>query len=168
MPMTVAPTGRWTAFCDGSAAPNPGRMAYGAVLVAPDGRRHPMGGSAGAAVGCNNEAELWALTAALQALQRLGAADVLVYSDNSVVVAQLARPGPAAAPAIARLAPLFDATRALLAGFERVELQWIPRHRNAEADALCRAAAGLPPKPVLAPGPRRSAKKRMKRESPRL
>ena len=160
--MTDAPAGQWTAFCDGSAAPNPGRMAYGALLLAPDGSRHPLSGASGGAVGCNNEAELWALTAALQALRRQGATDVLLCSDNRVVVDQLARHGPAAPPAIARLAVLFDATRALMAGFDRVELRWIPRHRNAEADALARAAAGLLPKAVLAPGPRRSARARRK------
>jgi ribonuclease HI len=27
-----------------------------------------------------------------------------------------------------------------MAGFDEVRLQWIPRHRNTEADALARAA----------------------------
>jgi ribonuclease HI len=155
----------WLAFCDGSAAPNPGRMAYGVLIVAPDGVRHTVSESAGSAVGCNNEAELMAIDAALQALRRLGAQDVLMHSDNSVVVAQLQlhlRSQGEAAPAIVRLEERFEATRGLLQCFARARVRWIPRHRNAEADALAREAAGLPPKAVLAPGLRRRSKARRK------
>ena len=34
----------------------------------------------------------------------------------------------------------------LLAAFGPVQWQWVPRHRNTEADALARAALGMAPK----------------------
>jgi len=132
----------WTIHCDGSAVPNPGRMGLGAVLTAPDGTRHPLSVTADGR-GCNNEAELLALMAALQEARRHGAAALVVHCDNSVVVEQLA--GTATEPFV-RLAPLFDEVRVMLRSFPAARLVWIPRHRNREADALARAAVGLPPK----------------------
>ncbi|MDP9901532.1 ribonuclease HI family protein [Variovorax ginsengisoli] len=129
----------WSVHSDGSAMPNPGRMGLGAVLVAPDGTRHTLS-EAAHGTGCNNEAEVRALMAALQALKARGVQAVRVCCDSSVVVTQL---GAASAPPIARLAALFDEARGLLAGFERACVLWIPQHRNQEADALARAALGL-------------------------
>ena len=137
-----AETGPWTIYCDGSAVPNPGRMGLGAVLTAPDGTRYTLSLPAGDR-GCNNEAELRALMAALQHAKQSGATALVIHCDNSVVVEQLA--GTAVEPFL-RLAPLFDAVRAELRSFASARLVWIPRHRNREADALARAAVGLMPK----------------------
>lgn len=126
----------WVIYCDGTATPNPGRMGLGAVITAPDGTRHTISHDTGER-GCNNEAELRAVMAALHTLHRLGATRLQLYSDNSIVVEQL--DGRAAKP-VARLAALFDEARALLRGFDSAGLHWIPRHRNNEADALARAA----------------------------
>jgi ribonuclease HI len=139
----------WVVHCDGSAQPNPGRMGLGAVLVAPDGSRRMLS-EAAPERGCNNEAELRALMAALQRLIAEGATAARLYSDNSILVEQLRGSGDG--PPVARLAPLFDEARALLAGFARSSVHWVPRHRNAEADALARAALGLAPKPARKPG----------------
>ena len=68
----------WVVHCDGSAAPNPGRMGLGAVLVAPDGTRHTLS-RATHTTGCNNEAELRALMAALRELPSRGATRLTVY-----------------------------------------------------------------------------------------
>lgn len=134
--------GEWVIYCDGSAVPNPGRMGLGAVIMAPDGTRHTLS-QAGTGKGCNNEAELLALMAALSELKARGATALRAYSDNSVLVAQL---GPDSSKPIVRLADLFSQARTMLSSFDRVQLQWIPRHRNLEADALARAAVGLPSK----------------------
>jgi len=131
--------------------PNPGRMGVGAVITQPDGTRHTLS-QATHAIGCNNEAELRALTLALKDLRARGASAVVAYSDNSILVEQL---GPAGAKPIERLAGLFDDARALLGSFDDVRVQWIPRHRNGEADALARAALGFGPKP-----PARQSRKR--------
>lgn len=143
----------WVVHCDGSAQPNPGRMGLGAVLVAPDGSCETLSASAPDR-GCNNEAELRALMAAAQRLIAQGATAARFYSDNSIVVEQLQ--SAADVPTVARLAPLFDEARALLAMLEQGSVHWLPRHRNAEADALARAALGLAPKPT----PRRRRKRR--------
>jgi ribonuclease HI len=141
----------WVIYCDGSAVPNPGRMGLGAVVTAPDGSRHSLSVTAEDR-GCNNEAELRALMAAMQYAGQRGATALLVHCDNSVVVQQLA--GTATEPFL-RLAPLFDEVRALLHSFASARLVWIPRHRNREADALARAAVGLVPKGPAAMGKRR-------------
>ena len=135
----------WVVHCDGSAQPNPGRMGCGAVMVAPDGSRHELSETMPDR-GCNNEAELRALMAALRHLATQGATAARLYSDNSILVEQLQ--GKGGVPPVARLAPLFDRARALLAGLEHGSVHWLPRHRNAEADALARAALGLAPKPA--------------------
>jgi len=157
LPAAAPPCAGWVVHCDGSALPNPGRMGLGAVLVAPDGTRHALSQDTHLH-GCNNEAELRALMAALAALRQHGAASAQVYCDNSILVEQL---GGAPARAPARLAALFAQARALLGGFEHVRLGWVPRHRNAQADALARAALGLAPKPPAGSHPK--GQKRRKR-----
>ncbi len=132
----------WTIHCDGSAVPNPGRMGLGAVLVAPDGTQHLLS-MATDARGCNNEAEARALMLALRDAQARGAIALQIYSDSSLLIAQL---GAVGAPPVLRLAMLYDEVATLLASFVHVSLHWIPRHRNGEADALARAALGLLPK----------------------
>ncbi|MDP2031834.1 MAG: ribonuclease HI family protein [Polaromonas sp.] len=132
----------WTIHCDGSAVPNPGRMGLGAVLVAPDGARHVLSTMADVR-GCNNEAEARALMLALRDAQALGARVLQIYSDSSLLVAQL---GAGGAPPVLRLAALYEEVAALLATFAHASLHWIPRHRNGEADVLARAALGLAPK----------------------
>lgn len=144
----------WTLHCDGSAVPNPGRMGLGAVLVAPDGARHVLS-IATDARGCNNEAEARALMLALREAQARGATALQIYSDSSLLVAQLGAEG---APPVLRLAALYAEVAALLAGFAVTSLHWIPRHRNGAADALARAALGLAPK-----GPAKLTKKKKRR-----
>jgi ribonuclease HI len=134
----------WLVHCDGTSLPNPGRIGIGAVLVAPDGVRHTLSQATGA-YGCNNEAEACALIAALQTLRTLGATALRIHCDSSILVEQL---GAAEAAPIARLAHVFSEARTLLSYFEKIELRWVPRHRNAEADALARAALGLTTKPA--------------------
>lgn len=132
----------WQVHCDGSAVPNPGRMGLGAVLQSAGGARHTVS-LPSPDRGCNNEAEVRALMAAMGAARSLGAQALRLHCDNSVVVEQVN--GTAAQP-VDRLAPLFDQARAMLAAFDDATLVWVPRHRNREADALARAAVGLPPK----------------------
>jgi ribonuclease HI len=95
-------------------------------------------------VGCNNEAELRALCMAAQALVTHEAQTVIVLTDSRVLLEQL-HP-KANTRTIHRLAILTQETADLLAQLQQVYWQWIPRHRNTEADTLARAALGLPPK----------------------
>ena len=135
----------WRLSCDGTAVPNPGRIGLGAVLVSPDGERRELS-QAGPRLGCNNEAEAHALLLALRTALDLDVRTAVITCDSNVVVQQVAG---SARTAIARLAPLFEEARALMARFERVELLLVPRRKNGEADALARAAVGLAPKPPM-------------------
>ena len=67
----------WVIYCDGSAIPNPGQMGIGAVIKDPSGIRHTLS-EATNTKGCNNEAELRALMAALRELRTRGATILLV------------------------------------------------------------------------------------------
>lgn len=155
----MPPSETWIIHCDGSAEPNPGRMGMGAVITAPDGSRQTRSLTCSER-GCNNEAELRALMAALRTLDAKQVRTVHIYSDNSILVSQL--DGHCQQPPVARLSGLFDEARALLATFDLALLSWIPRHRNGEADALARAAIGLPPKITVKPlqGARSKLKRR--------
>ena len=132
--------------------PNPGRMGLGAVLTAPDGMCHTIS-LATHTTGCNNEAELRALVAALKDVQARQARTLRVRTDSSILVAQLGSRSAHARP-IARLSALFDEARALMQSFDQVQLQWIPQHRNGQADALARAALGMPPRAPAKPSKR--------------
>ena len=153
-PLSAPHAAAWTVHCDGTALPNPGRMGLGAVLTAPDGTRHTLSQATGTH-GCNNEAEVRALIAALQLLQDLGAqpAALNICSDSSVLVVQLDGAAPAAP--IVRLTHVFDEARQLLQQFSNVRLGWVPRHRNTAADTLARAALGLPDKSGIKPRPKK-------------
>ena len=124
---------------DGSSLPNPGPMSLGVVLQMPDGVQHTLSKNLHRS-GCNNEAELLALMAALDLADSLGARCLTVRTDSQVLLEQLGPPGPKPARPIERLKPLFEQARQRMQSFDELQLQWLPRHRNNEADALARAA----------------------------
>lgn len=134
----------WQAWFDGAALPNPGKIGLGAVVVSPQGERFEKSGLAGRS-GCNNEAELLALCAALELAHGAGARRLVVRGDSDTTVRYVLGPDTTA---IARLGELIGCARAWLTRFEDVRLLWIPRHRNGEADRFSRAALGLADKPV--------------------
>ncbi len=143
-----APGNAWIIHCDGTSLPNPGRIGIGAVLIAPDGARHTLSYAIGI-YGCNNEAEARALIAALREVRARGGASLRIHCDSSILIEQL---GTASVPPVVRLAHVFEEARVLLAQFAQVELRWIPRHRNIEADTLARSALGLAAKTHKKPG----------------
>lgn len=127
----------WIAFIDGSALPNPGRMAIGGVIHAPDGSaKHfsiPLH-----RLGCNNEAEALAAIHVLRwLLERRITDDVLLHTDSSILVEQLMLTEP---KRIARLAHVYGEARALFQRLPNARAKWIPRHRNVVADALARSS----------------------------
>ena len=132
----------WQAWFDGSALPNPGKIGIGAVLLSPDGRRFEKSLQPGLR-GCNNQAELHALCATLELAHGAGAQYLLVRGDSDVTIRYVSGQG---STKIAVLQTLVEQARAWLNRFEEVQLCWVPRHRNSEADHLCRLALGLPDK----------------------
>ncbi len=129
-------------------------MGLGAVITEPGGMQHLLSITAEGR-GCNNEAEARAMLAALAHAKQLGAAKLCIHTDSRVVADQLADSG---ASSMSRIAGLFEELRALLATFESARLVWLPRHRNAAADALARAAVGLAPKATVHPAHRKAKK----------
>jgi ribonuclease HI len=78
-------------------------------------------------------AEYRALIAILQAGLAAGAGALTVYGDSKVVIDDVT--GATREP-VRALAPLREQARALMARYNEVQLRWVPRHRNPEADAL--------------------------------
>ena len=129
----------WRAWFDGSARPNPGRCGIGAVLEGPGGVRIDISHDAG--YGNSSEAEYLALIAVLDAAVAHGAHDVLVVGDSQVVIDDVNGPASASAPS---LRDYRTRASALLARLPQAQLRWIPRHKNAQADALSQRATALP------------------------
>ena len=132
--------------------PNPGKIGIGVLLVAPDGRREEKSALLNAS-GCNNEAELHALCAALDMASAVGARRLLLRGDSDVALRYVRGPD---STQIARLCLLVTEARERLRRFDEVQLLWIPRRRNGDADRLSRQALGLPPSPVPVPRRRRA------------
>lgn len=146
----------WQAWFDGSALPNPGKIGIGVLLLAPDGRCSEKSLLLNAS-GCNNEAELHALCAALEMAAAAGARRLLLRGDSDVALRYVRGPD---STQVARLLALIAVAREWMGRFEDVQLAWIPRHRNTVADRLSRQALGLPPSPA------RLAKARRRRGYP--
>lgn len=104
--------------------------------------------------GCNNEAELHALCLALDIAFAAGARRLALRGDSDVAVRYVRGPE---STRIARLVVLVAQARERIRDFEDVQLLWVPRHRNVDADRLSRQALGLPTPPLKpAKGRRRS------------
>jgi len=92
--------------------------------------------------GCNNEAELHALCAALEMAAAAGARRLVLRGDSDVALRYVRGPD---GTQIERLQVLVARARDWLLRFDELQLVWIPRHRNRDADRLSRQALGLPP-----------------------
>lgn len=119
---------------DGCCLGNPGPMGAGAVVQA-DGQRKVLSRPFGR--GTNNQAEYRGLLLGLRHALALGATGIVVRGDSQLVLRQLE--GRYAVKA-AGLRELHAEALQLLARFESVRLEWIPRERNAEADQASRDA----------------------------
>ncbi|MBR0565915.1 ribonuclease HI family protein [Azoarcus sp. L1K30] len=149
----------WQAWFDGAAHPNPGVLGIGVVLQSPDGQRQEIS-RRGAGNGCSNEAEMQALCAALALSHAAGATRLVLRGDSDFAV----RHGVGSTRTVApRLKQWVDEALAWMARFEVLELCWVPRHRNGDADRLSRAALGLVPKPAPHPGKLPVDRKRWRR-----
>lgn len=145
---------------DGACAPNPGPMGIGYELS-----REEPGTSGESRVvayggfqlgkGTNNEAEYRALIAGLRHALKLGAWDLMIFSDSLLVVNQVKglwkiKKG--------RLRVLQTEAVGLLKLFRNVSLHHVPRERNSRADELshsvCLAEPTFPPLPTVGVGTR--------------
>jgi ribonuclease HI len=128
--------GAWLAWFDGSARPNPGRLGIGALLTGPDGQRVEISEHAGH--GNSSEAEYAALIALLEAATALQPPELVVHGDSRVVIDDvLGREAESAKSLAVQRARAVS----LIAQLRRVELKWVPRHKNASADRLSQLAS---------------------------
>jgi ribonuclease HI len=126
-------------YCDGGARGNPGPAAIGAVVF--DATLDPPALVASVSeyigIATNNVAEYKALIAGLEAVAHLHARVIHVRADSLLVINQLRRRWKVKH---ANMIPLYAEARALLAAYDVVDLQHVPREENVEADALVNAA----------------------------
>jgi ribonuclease HI len=124
----------WRAWFDGSARPNPGRCGIGARLEGPGGAVEI---AQAAGYGNSSEAEYLALIVLLEAAVARGISSLTVYGDSQVVIGDVSGPDAHAAPS---LHAYRTEARALMARIDGLALRWVPRHKNAQADALSQRA----------------------------
>jgi len=136
-PATGRPTDQelyvWT---DGGARGNPGPAGIGAVVTRPDGTVLAEVAE-GIGWATNNVAEYRAVIAGLERAKALGARRVRVRADSLLLVQQLRGVWKVKN---AGLQPLRDEALRLVAGFDRVVFEHVPRGRNRAADALANQA----------------------------
>ncbi len=126
-----------TAYFDGASRGNPGESAAGACIVGDDGRSvwecaRPLG------IVTNNEAEYKALIMLLEEIASRGLKNVTVRGDSRLVISQVTGKWKVREE---RLRPLAERA-AELAKAAGARLEWVPRERNAMADALSNRAFG--------------------------
>lgn len=125
-------SGMWTLHTDGACEPNPGFGGIGFVITDPDGVV-VYEGSKGIGRVTNNIAEYMALIEGLKIALTCDVSRLKVCSDSMLVVEQMKGKWRVKHPG---LRSLHYAARELVASFEAVVFQWIPREQNERADAL--------------------------------
>jgi ribonuclease HI len=139
-PCAETPAGVWLAWFDGSATPNPGRIGIGGLLRNPEGETVTI--SAAAGHGDSSVAEYLALISILEAARAARPVQLIVYGDSRVVIDDVRLESGEGARALAHYA---ERARRLIGEIGDVRLHWIPRGRNAGADALSREALAVGP-----------------------
>ena len=126
-------------YCDGGSRGNPGPAAIGAVVLDGSGDPPQRLAVVSECIGeaTNNVAEYRACIAGLEAAAAFSARRVLVRADSMLVIEQLRGKWRVKH---ANIRPLFEQARALLAAYEEVVLEHVPREQNVDADALVNAA----------------------------
>jgi ribonuclease HI len=126
-------------YCDGGSRGNPGPSAIGAVVYDPTTDPPELVASVSECIGIttNNVAEYRALIAGLEAVAHLRARIMHVRADSLLVIKQLRGEWRVKH---ANIKPLHAEARKLLAEYDTVDLQHVPREENTEADALVNEA----------------------------
>lgn len=123
-------------YVDGASSGNPGPCGCAAVVKTPGGETiFEKARAFGPAT--NNVAEYQGLLLGLEVAATLRARRLTIRSDSELLVRQLAGEYKVRSP---HLKPLWRKARGMLAPFETVEIEHIPRTANNEADALARKA----------------------------
>jgi ribonuclease HI len=124
---------------DGGAVPNPGTRGIGVILLEDNHVLKEISRKLDG-IGTNNEAEYSALIEGLKQALALGWTDILVQGDSKLVVNQVAGSWKVNKD---NLKPLNEEAKTLLSKFQSVKVEWIPREKNARADAAASRALGF-------------------------
>ena len=133
--MKTAPSGELIVYSDGASRSNPGEAGAG-VYIMQDGK--PLESIARyLGMTTNNIAEYTAAIAGLERAAQLGASSVKLFADSELLVKQI---NGLYKVKNEGLKPLHARAKELIAKIGRVEVQYIPRAMNKEADALANKA----------------------------
>ncbi|MCX7031766.1 MAG: ribonuclease HI family protein [Spirochaetes bacterium] len=126
-------------FTDGAARGNPGPAGAGAVIISPEGH---VVAKIGKYLGetTNNVAEYTGLILGLKRAKAMGLRELEVLADSELVVKQLTGEYQVKAD---HLRPLHDEAKALMKGFDVIDLRYIPREENEAADEMSNRAIDL-------------------------
>jgi len=126
-------------FTDGAARGNPGPAGAGAVIISPEGH---VVAKIGKYLGetTNNVAEYTGLILGLKRAKAMGLRELEVLADSELVVKQLTGEYQVTAD---HLRPLHDEAKALMKGFDVIDLRYIPREENEAADEMSNRAIDL-------------------------
>lgn len=116
---------------------NPGKAAYGWVILRRYDGHELTSGYGTIGVATNNIAEYLGVITGMLACLEMGYTDVVVRSDSRLVVDQINRKFGSNSE---NIRPLMDEARTIANRFERFVIEWVPRKKNARADALARVA----------------------------
>jgi ribonuclease H / adenosylcobalamin/alpha-ribazole phosphatase len=130
-------TDRVVVEADGGSRGNPGPAGYGAVVKDPATGEIIAERKAGLGHTTNNVAEYSGLIAGLEAARDLGASAVDVRMDSKLVVEQMSGRWRIKHLPLQTLA---TQAKQLIAEFDKVTFEWIPRERNKDADRLANEA----------------------------
>ena len=124
-----------TIFTDGASRNNPGESGAGICImqdgVCLEGIARYLGTTT------NNIAEYTAAIIGLERAVQLGASSVKLFADSELLVKQINGQYKVKNEG---LKPLHAKVKDLIAKIDRVEVKYIPRERNKEADALANKA----------------------------
>ena len=130
-------------YCDGGARGNPGPAAIGALVLDPDTDPPTVLATVSERIGeaTSNVAEYKALIAGLEAARAFPSPGVRVRADSLLVIRQVQGAWKVKKE---HLKPLHARVRELLAVYDHVDLDHVPREQNADADLLVNAALDAP------------------------
>jgi len=122
-------------YIDGASRGNPGISGLGVLIKDKEGNIHKIKRPLG--IITNNQAEYEALLTALSAAKELKKSHLKIYTDSLLLANQINRKWRVRNP---KISILHNKARELMAEFEQVEVEHIPRELNREADKLANQA----------------------------
>lgn len=122
-------------YVDGASRGNPGESGIGVLVIRPNRTRKEIREYIGR--GTNNEAEYKALISALGHLLAEEISEAKIHTDSQLVASQMNGLWKVKDP---KLRILHSEAKKLASLFATLEIEYVPRENNAEADALANEA----------------------------